>query len=364
MEAIIRGEIARRPAGAIPFRDYMELCLYHDPYGYYRRSRTKVGKDGDFYTSASVGTIMGEMLGRYFVRLADELGFADRLRIAEWGGGTGRMAGHILDAIASAAPSAYDRLDYAMIEISAHHRALQREELARHRAVRHVDADEWLESVPDEPIVVFSHELLDAFPIHRVERRNGRLYEWYVEWDEKAGRFAERLVPIDESGAAMRFLEREGITPCEGQIVDLNPEAAEWITRIGSRMTRGAIVTVDYGDTADELYAPHRMKGTFLCYRNHQAFDDPFAYPGEQDMTAHVDFTACIRAGEAVGLTSRPLRTQQRFLLDEGALGLLAAHDGTDPFGPEARRNRAIRQLLVGDRMGELFKVLTQTKSG
>lgn len=360
---LLRAAIGRDPNGAIPFRDYMELCLYEPSWGYYSREAAKVGKDGDFYTSASIGAIMGEVLGAYFIRLSEQMFAADEpVAIAEWGGGTGRLSALVLDTIAERSPGLYERLDYSLVEISPHHRRLQLETLAAHPNVRHAEEREWTEAGGGRAAIVFSNELLDAFPVHRVERSGGVLYEWHVGWDGSRGMFVPRLLPLDPHGPAARYIGREGFAIREGQRIEVNPAAADWVKRIGAGIGQGALVTIDYGDTAEELYAAHRMSGTFMCYRRHQAHDDAFAYPGEQDMTAHVNFTACIRAGEEAGFAEWSLRTQQRFLLDEGVLELLAPHDGRDPFGAAARRNRAVRQLLLGDSMSELFKVLVQTK--
>ncbi|TMV46686.1 SAM-dependent methyltransferase [Paenibacillus mesophilus] len=360
---VIVAAINRNPNKAIPFRDYMELCLYHETLGYYNRDSAKVGKEGDFYTSASIGSIMGEILGACFIRMARRLsGPEETFTIVEWGGGTGRLAGLILDTIAERDPELYKRLDYMMYEVSPYHRRLQLTELERHPNVRHADTNAGFEPIPERSVVVFSNELLDAFPVHRIERKDGLLHEWHVGWDDGTGQFTKKLFPLEQDGPAAVYIENQGIAIREGQIIEVNPAAADWIRRVGERLAHGTLVTIDYGDTAEELFASHRMKGTFLCYRNHQAYDDPFAYPGEQDMTAHVDFTACIRAGEEAGFTEWSLRTQQQFLIDEGVLDMLASHDGRDPFSPQAKRNRAVRQLLISDQMSELFKVLVQTK--
>lgn len=360
---VIRTHIERSPLKAISFRDYMALCLYEQSFGYYNRDKVKVGKEGDFYTSAMIGTIMGELLASYFIRLAGQFG-PDELSpvIMEWGGGTGQLAGLILDTLAERAPDLYERIEYRMVEISPYHRKRQQEQLQRHSNVRHMDEKQWSDDADQRPVIVFSNELLDAFPIHRIERKGGLFYEWHVGWDEQNGRFVAKLLPLDLSGPIAAYLNEQSISVREGQIVEASPEAADWIRRVGKRIKHGTLLTIDYGDVAEELYAAHRMRGTFLCYRNHQTYDDPFAYPGEQDMTAHVDFTACIRAGSDAGFTEWSLRTQKQFLLDEGVLDMLASHDGSDPFSPAAKRNRAVRQLLVSDQMSELFKVLVQTK--
>ncbi|MDF2658875.1 MAG: SAM-dependent methyltransferase [Paenibacillus sp.] len=359
---IIRSRIGDSPRSALSFRDYMELCLYHDPLGYYSRDTVKVGKDGDFYTSSSIGTIMGEVLGMFIIKQAQRYDADTPLTIVEWGGGTGRLAGHILDTVAKRSKSLYDRLTYAMVESSPFHRRLQTEQLSPHPAVQHVTPGQSYEMLENGPAIVLSNELLDAFPVHRIERKDGSLYEWFVGWSEESGKFVTRLFPLAAGSRAASYIERESVPVRERQIVDVNPEAADWVKRILSGLREGMLVTIDYGDVAEELYSAHRMQGTFLCYRKHQAFDDPYAYPGEQDMTSHVDFTACIRAGTEAGAGEWSLRTQKQFLIDEGVLELLVAHNGQDPFGPEARRNRAVRQLLVSDSMSELFKVLVQTK--
>lgn len=125
---------------------------------------------------------------------------------------------------------------------------------------------------------------------------------------------------------------------------------------------RAELITIDYGDVREELYAPHRMNGTFLCYRKHQAYDLPLLYPGEQDMTSHVNFSTLIDAGRECGLNQFQLMTQKQFLVENGLLNRLQPHDAADPFSPAAKRNRAIRQLLISDQMSELFKVLIQKK--
>jgi SAM-dependent MidA family methyltransferase len=122
------------------------------------------------------------------------------------------------------------------------------------------------------------------------------------------------------------------------------------------------IITIDYGDRSGELYAEHRMNGTLLCYRDHRAYDDPYAFPGEQDITSHVNFDACIRTGEQTGITDWTYKSQKQFLVDAGILDRLANTATLDPFSQAARNNRMIRQLLLSDGMSELFKVLVQYK--
>lgn len=348
------------PDRQISFKSYMAYCLYDEQYGYYHRSTVKIGKDGDFYTSSSVGPMMGRTLAAAIRKLLQQEGWADGpWQIAEWGGGNGRLALHMLDCLRQEAPDPYARLTYTLVERSPYHRTLQRDALREHERVRFQTPEEWLAESSAIPTIVCSNELLDAFPVHRLRYAQGRFEELFVRWDPSRERLEEVYAPITER-QLHDAIRAYGLPEREGQLFELNTDAASWIRSVAERLNPGALITIDYGDTADELYGPHRMRGTLMCYRKHQAHDDPYVHIGEQDMTAHVNFSACIQAGIEAGLTQWTLQTQRAFLVENGILDQLQAHDGRDPFSPEARANRAIRQLLLSDQMSELFKVLIQ----
>jgi SAM-dependent MidA family methyltransferase len=184
--------------------------------------------------------------------------------------------------------------------------------------------------------------------------------ELHVGWNDAQG-FAELESPC-RNNELFEYLQAGGIKLRDGQTAEINLEAPEWVRRRLEQLEAGAgmLLTIDYGDIAKELFAEHRMNGTLICYRRHVAVDEPYRNAGEQDMTAHVDFSACLRAGEHAGASRAKLMTQREFLVEAGILGLLQEHRSPDPFGQEARSNRAIRQLLLSDQMSELFKVLIQ----
>jgi SAM-dependent MidA family methyltransferase len=361
----IAGKIGRE--GPASFRDFMDWCLYHPQYGYYMQDRPIIGKEGDFYTSASVGTLMGEMLAAEFAGRFREHRFPVCL-IVEWGGGTGRLAGQVLDELAARHPDVYERTQYWIVDKNARHRRLHQSLDGHHAGKWRTMAPEaWFADGAGLPAgtVVFSNELLDAFPVHRVRFDGSRFQEQFVGLDDRGG-FAPCWRDIDPGSRLGRWLAEANpagrIRP--GQLLEVNLEAEDWLLHIARRLSDGLVVTVDYGDVEDVLWSPARMAGTLMCYRKHTAHDDPFVHAGEQDITAHVNFSALMRAGEACGLVNLSFETQRDFLLRNGILGRLAEHDGTDPFHPAARRNRAIRQLIVGDRMGDVFKVLIQQKGG
>jgi SAM-dependent MidA family methyltransferase len=360
---IIRRQIDRSETKAISFQEYMELCLYAPALGYYTSTRSKVGKEGDFYTSSAVGGMLGEMLASFIVKRMSETS-ADAYEVIEWGGGTGQLAKQILDKLQAAFPEFYKKLRYIVIERSEHHRSLQLEMLNAHQAiVRFWPQEQWKEQGMRRHCFIFSNELLDALPVHRIRQKAGRLYELYVGWDQALNSFYEREI-ICASDEVLQYLEQENITLLEGQTAEINLAASHWIRELANWLEQGDIVTIDYGDVAEEIYGPHRKNGTLLCYKNHQAYDNPYIHSGEQDITAHVNFSACIRVGIEAGIEEWKLLTQKDFLVEAGILDQLQNDFSGDPFGPAARRNRAIRQLLLSDQMSELFKVLIQTKKG
>jgi SAM-dependent MidA family methyltransferase len=359
----IRLAISQEQKQAISFRDYMELCLYHKLYGYYMRNESKIGKEGDFYTSSSIGQIMGEMLAKWMLKQKKETSMitAKGITIVEWGGGTGRMANQILSYLRTNDPIEYQHAQYILIEASDYHRDLQMKELTEHaERIQFKTEKEWLLGPAIPGAFVLANELLDAFPVHRVVRKEGQLYEIYVAWDEQGEAFAEAYYPIDDG--LLQQLSDQQLRLAEGQVIEVNLEAPAWIHRIGGKLQQGTMVLIDYGHRSEELYAKHRMHGTLMCYHKHQAHDNPYIHVGQQDITAHVDFTACEKAGSAAGFQELSYCTQTEFLVTAGILEELQEHDSRDPFSPVIRRNRTIRQLLFSDQMGDTFKVLVMHK--
>lgn len=332
------------------------------------RAVPKIGPDGDFYTSAHIGTLMGEMLAACFVQYWREQEELEQVVIAEWGGGTGRLAKQLLDELAAAYPDYYDKVTYHLVDTSSYHRSIQDEMLNLHaeRVFRYRPED-WLSQAElPRHAIVFSNELLDAFPVHLIVRGKQHAFEEiHVGWDEARGQFIEQSHPLPADSPLLAMIDESPqlYKLPTGTRAEINPDALVWIDRIARIMQTGMLITIDYGELEELLYTTLRPKGTLMCYYRHQAHDNPYVHLGEQDITAHVNFSACMRTGEKAGMTTVSYETQRQFLLRNGILERLQAHTETDPFHPAVRRNRAIQQLLLGDRMGEVFKVLIQTKS-
>jgi SAM-dependent MidA family methyltransferase len=355
--------IERAEHRSISFHDYMNMCLYQAGSGYYMKSESKIGKDGDFYTSSSIGPFMGQLLAARFAQYILENKGRQLPTITEWGSGAGKLALQILDELQNTYPEIYNHITYDLIEVSPYHQELQRELLHVHtHKVRFIDAQSWWKMPPLHDAIIFSNELLDAFPIHLVKKFNGHYQEVHVSYDQTTGQFIEDLRPIPEGEELAAYLEQYQITGAEGHTVEINLAADSWIRRIESKLLSGMLVTIDYGDEASELYAGHRHNGTLMCYHQHLAHHNPYIHIGNQDITSHVNFSSCIRVGYESGFTSHTYQTQRQFLIDQGILSKLQDHAWTDPFHPVVKSNRAIRQLLIGDSMGELFKVLIQHK--
>ncbi|MFC0216330.1 class I SAM-dependent methyltransferase [Paenibacillus chartarius] len=356
--------IRNHPLGAISFREFMELCLYDEHHGYYRSDRLKIGKGGDFYTSASVGTVMGGILASYIASQWPRLKAATGgLSLVEFGGGSGRLAAQVMDALQERFDTVYKSASLTMVETSPFHRALQCESLAGHASkVEWMSEEEWLACGKSEGSLVFANELLDAFPVHVLEGGEGGVpLEVYVEWDEEESRFAERLLPLTDTAVAQALAE-DGVILERGQRVEISLDAPAWVQRVASRLQLGTMLLIDYGDTASRLYASHRARGTLLAYRRHEATERWYDDIGEQDLTAHVNFTACERAARRGGAGSVELLPQREFLMRCGVLELLQNTYDPNPFSPAAKRNRAVRQLLLDDGFGELFKVMIVCK--
>jgi SAM-dependent MidA family methyltransferase len=362
----IRRQIAGDPREKISFHDFMALCLYHEPYGYYTSERRKIGKDGDFYTSSALGGLLAETVVAFILKQSGEwLELSQPLTFVEWGGGTGQFAQQFLDELAQQAPHVFQHLRYQMIEKSEAHRSLQKQALLAYadECVQWLTEEEWFTTAAQQNIIVFSNELIDAFPVHIVERRGDQLRELFVCWEDE--RFAWSYSPVEADSAIANYITTYYPHLVDGQRVEVNLQALDWLSEVANKLPskQAMMMTIDYGDRAEELSAAHRMAGTLMCYARHIANDQPLERVAEQDITAHVNFTALLETGEQSGLQTLVYQTQKEFLMTNGLLDKLQSTlHITDPFHPLVKRNRHIRQLLLGEQMSELFKVLIQGK--
>ncbi|EFM12803.1 protein of unknown function DUF185 [Paenibacillus curdlanolyticus YK9] len=375
-EVIQREGAAAAPSKAISFQRYMEICLYDEQWGYYRSGEIRTGVDGDFYTSAAIGGLMGELWARGLRDQAiGQQREAASLHIGEWGAGAGAMAARMLQCWASESPEWLSKLHFLTVDDHPKHVAATRSRIVQavtdtgHAPLSmfhfsSTEAFDYLKNVAnDASVMIVANELLDAMPVHRVVRHEGALMELgvCVQENEPGIGFGYAYMPLSTPALAAS-LEADGIPLAEGQETEINLAAEAWLAQMGRVIQSGMLLIMDYGHEADEYRAEHRMQGTLLCYKNHVAHNNPFLAPSEQDLTAHVNFTAMQRAARRAGWEVAYMETQKQFLIDHGILELLAEDAGRDPFSATAKRNRAIRQLLLSDNMSEAFKVMIVTK--
>jgi SAM-dependent MidA family methyltransferase len=334
-----------RAGGWIPFARYMELALYAPGLGYYAAGAAKLGPEGDFVTAPEISRLFGRALARQVAQVLEGCGGA----VLELGAGSGRLAEDLLQAL-----EALDRLPeaYLILEVSPALREQQARHLARlpERLRARV---RWLEALPAAfRGVVIGNEVLDALPVHLVAWREQGLFERGLAVE--SGAFVWRERPLSHPGLRRAA---EAIPVPADYVSEISLAAPALVRTLGGLLEQGVLLFVDYGFPAAEYYHPQRASGTLMCHYRHRVHDDPFLWPGLQDITAHVDFTAAARAAREAGLEVLGYASQARFLLNCGLLELLAAVPAEDAprYLPLATE---VHKLLSPAEMGELFKVL------
>lgn len=356
--AAIVSEIAR--SGPIPFVRFMELALYHPQFGYYMRppedGTERIGWSGDFYTSSDVHSILGQALAQQARQVDTLLGHPTPFTVVEMGAGKGSLARDFLRAALAQQDSLSERLRYVLIERSPAMREFQRHNLAPWLNTAGLVA--WVENLdalaPQSVTgLLFSNELVDAFPVHRIQIAEGEARELFVDYHD--GKFVEVMRPPSSIQLAV-YLRRLNVTLPEGYRTEINLFAQEWMKQVAQTLDRGVVLTIDYGHTAQDFYGPDRPRGTFLCYYHQMTLEDPFERIGLQDMTAHVDFSSLATVGRDAGLSVTGFTNQMSFLVGLGVEDMIAQ------LQPDSPEFRAAIHLLKPDGMGRTFKILVQHK--
>jgi SAM-dependent MidA family methyltransferase len=408
LRQVIEQEIQEH--GLIPFSRYMELCLYHPELGYYSRNAEQFGKAGDFYTSSDVHAVFGRLLARQFEEIWRAFGSPAEIEILELGPGRGLFAQDVLAWSEKKFPEFFHALHYSLAERSPKLRDRLRDVLAgflesgkassvsgdaaekhNHRRLMpwfsdppdathasmsggdgtnfYVSADKSRESAtsvgsndaineralaPEVPVIVFANEFFDALPVEVLSQ------EGALRISTQDGRFVETWVP--PSPEELEFIDRYGVHPEPGERIELPLMANRYMARLAASIRSGVIIAIDYGYTRQEQLAG-RHRGTLMAYRQHSASPNPYEAPGEQDLTAHVNFTALSAAAEENGARTYPLLTQAQFLMGIGEPNHFA-----DAFEdcriPQERAKVALqlKHLVTPAGMGENFRVLVSAK--
>lgn len=350
-----------RKVGPISFEVFMEMALYDAEFGYYVSRGQRVGREGDFYTSSHLHAVFGIMLCRQIVEMWKSLGSPEVFTIVEMGAGEGYVCKDMFDYLKRGVNEEqgeedcfYRSLQYVIVERNELQRKRQRERLHAY-----VDKVSWISNIREAGAIrgcIFSNELLDAFPVHRVCMED-QLREIYVShngisFDEKAGDLS--------SDEIARYFRDAGIKLQSGYTTEVNLRIRTWLLDINAVLEKGFVFTIDYGHPAEEYYSEDRNRGTLICYHNHEFNEYPYKNIGEQDMTSHVDFSSVRRWGEEIGLRTLGYCSQGTFLLAMGIdqeIGRLA--ETSDDYLFELGR---IKKLFLPQGMGESHKVLIQYK--
>jgi SAM-dependent MidA family methyltransferase len=328
--------------GPMTFAEYMRMALYEPSYGYYVTGPARMGWAGDYYTSTDVSPLFAHCMGRQLRQMWEKLGQPASFTVLEQGAGRGDLGREIYSWATQYFPSFYAALDYHTADIHNGQDALQPlmhiTRAPDDQADQSSPADSFTNEHQDNalpvstlssrsmlmPSVILSNELVDAFPVHIVEKHDDKLYEIFV--GVRDGRLYDFLGDLSSQHVA-NYLDSYKIawrTFEDGWRAEINLDALRWMEQttqllLGTspkRKRRGFILTIDYGDVARKLYTRHRHRGTLACYFHHQLTDRPLARPGEQDLTAHVNFTALINEGRRHGLHLQTLTTQRQWLTD------------------------------------------------
>ena len=351
----LREEIAAH--GPMPFSQYMERCLYAPGLGYYSAGKTKFGEAGDFITAPELGDLFARCVVNATYPVIQMLG--DNADFLELGGGSGAFAEAALKAFAQA--GAVPRR-YYILEPSADLRERQRDRLAAALPSALFAHVLWLDRPPEQDWqgVLFANEVIDALPTTRFAMRAGEVYEEYVALDGEG-----RLMRVDRPAdalvsGAVRHVERdiEAEFP-EGYRSEVLPQLPYWIQAIAGSLTAGVMLFIDYGYVRREFYLPERNDGTLRAYYRHRLHNDPLYFPGLNDLTASVDFTALAEAGNGAGFGVAGYMPQAQFLIGSGLQDIFStAYESAPDETTRYDLAQQVKKLTLPDQMGERFQVM------
>ena len=347
LEDILKVKI--KTQGPISFEEFMREALYHPEHGYYMSEVERIGPTGDYYTSPHLHPLFGYMIGIQIIELLHNIAKKD-LKIVEIGAGRGYMAEGILQCLYD--HKVAEKVTYIIVERNPHQQKRQMELLNNYPQIQ------WVRELSDIRTfsgVVVSNELLDAFPVHLIQFHKGEFYEVFVDLSDE-GKFIEVLKPLSDE--LKEYIERYKIPKIEGYRTEINLQIRYFLSEVSKYLQNGFLLTIDYGYPYWAYYAEERTKGTLLCYYRHRSNDNPYINIGQQDITAHVNFTYMDDTGRRYGFKTIGFTPQGTFLTSLGIDKVMSEFLQKDPgFMNEIHK---IKGLLWG--MGETHQVMLQYK--
>jgi SAM-dependent MidA family methyltransferase len=347
-----------RQEGPITFYEWMRAALYDQEYGYYCRSdRQRWGRQGDYRTSPERSALFGATFARYFATLYKALGEPQRFVICEVGGGEGHFAETVLQTLNDRFSEIFQNTDYVVDEISTDAQSRAKNRLARFGdRVKFKSIEDLHAGVPK---IIFSNELLDAFPVHRVTLRDGKPFEFYVQVDAE-GNFQWLLGELSTERLRHDLVDRM----TEGQTAEVSLDMEDWLEQIYKRLGTGYVVTVDYGFESDDNHkATGTRNGTLRAFQGHQLVSEILANPGEQDITTSINWTRVLEIGTREGLEVVTFQRQDEFLLEAGLLAELETRvDEVTRESDKLCLRTEAREMILPGGMAQSFQVLVQKK--
>lgn len=348
LQAMIRDDIVTQNHW-ISFSDYMRMALYTPNLGYYSAGSVKFGPSGDFTTAPEISPLFGMTLANTIGPVIQE----NQGNILELGAGSGRLAVSLLSQLEKqhALPK-----KYFILEVSADLRERQQSYIHKHLShLSHLFC--WLDTLPTHfDGVILGNEVLDALPCHLIYQEAGELFERGVSLDS-----SQHFIFQDKPAPSYLKTAAAKLDLPDHYLTEIQLEAQGLIQSLGNILQKGIILLVDYGFEAHEYYHPERNKGTLMCHYQHHMHTDPFFYPGLQDITTHINFTALTQSAEKAGLILVDYATQAQYLLEAGLLSLLEDYSQDDKNWYPI--SQAVQILTHPAEMGEMFKVVIFEKT-
>ncbi len=348
-------EKIKASGGLITFRDFMDLALYYPELGYYSKGIIRIGKTGDFVTSPHTHRLFGALISRQLMDFWEILDKPKEFFIIEMGAGVGFLAKDILDYTREYKKDFFNSIRYIIIEPFDSNIKIQKDNLIEHKKII-----EWLKDVNELNDItgcIISNELLDAFPVHWIKKIDNKILEIYV------GLSNDNFVPIEGQISNQELEEYSKLLidyiP-NNYNTEVNLDIKHWIQKISNFLSKGFVLTIDYGYTWKEYFHPNRNRGTLLSYKGQSVSENILDMPGEQDITAHVNFSDLYRWGKSFGFETLGYTSQWSFLASlDVEETLKEVIENFNPFSPELA---AIKMLFLPQGMGDTHKVMIQSK--
>lgn len=343
-------------ANPISFVNFMEMCLYNQEFGYYSQKNSHIGKDGDFITSVSIGSAFGEIIAERIIKVWGELNSPQSFSIIEMGANDGQLAIDISHWIEKKAPDF--PLNYVIIEPLNTRQTIISQNIKNQQLDKKIFIHQDTHNIHQENALFLANELIDAFPVEIIKKNNNIWKKLHVQQLSSQHALSEIWLDLD-SDKDQKIIDFINTLPenlPDGYQTEYRPNLITFVKSIKSLFDKGLVLLIDYGFPHSHYYHSARNKGTLQTYKNHTKTDNPLIYPGEQDISAHVDFTQLAKIFKQNGFCIHDFCSQQRYLTTHGAHWL-------KNYSFEKNKINQFKSLALQGTLGQNFYMLEITKN-